>query len=161
MKRAAKFLETRIPKRELTIVDVGHWGNPKPLRILNEKLPGKKKLVGVNDKPIAKEIKKKFPDKVDFKQGMAEKLPLEDNSVDIIINHKFWNSYMKNHVSADELGEHFSEVHRVLKKDGHYVVAEYFAGNVAETPESAKKLLEKYHFKVIHLDRKLLIAKPA
>jgi ubiquinone/menaquinone biosynthesis C-methylase UbiE len=68
------------------------------------------------------------PPNVEFIYAGAEKLPLDDNSVDIILMFK-----SLHHVPVELMGQSFAEMYRVLKPGGLVYISEpIFAGNFNE-----------------------------
>jgi len=72
---------------------------------------------------------------VEFKIGEIEALPLENDSSNVVISN-----CVLNLVPSKEKA--FSEIHRILKKDGHFCVSDIVI--VGNLPEDLKKSAEMY-----------------
>ena len=78
-------------------------------------------------------------DNLRYLQGDAENLPLDDNSVDVVINVESCHHY-------PDLRAFFREVHRVLKPGGYFCVTDY--RELSDLPEF-HAVIENSPFKVI------------
>ena len=72
---------------------------------------------------------------VDFRLGEIEDLPVDKDSTDVVISNCVLN-LVPNKEKA------FSEIHRILKKDGHFCVSDIVL--VGNLPEGLKKSAEMY-----------------
>lgn len=85
---------------------------------------------------LANENKAKLGFKnVDFRLGEIEDLPVDNNSTDVVISNCVLNL-------VPDKEKAFSEIHRILKKDGHFCVSDIVL--VGNLPEGLKKSVEMY-----------------
>ncbi len=85
---------------------------------------------------LANQNKKKLGyTNVDFRLGEIEDLPVDKDSTDVVISNCVLN-LVPNKEKA------FSEIHRILKKDGHFCVSDIVL--VGNLPEGLKKSAEMY-----------------
>lgn len=98
------------------------------------------KVIGVDmtpdmiDKARANASKNKITN-VDFRLGEIEHLPVEDNSVDVVISNCVIN------LSPDKQRV-FAEIYRVLKSGGRIVISDIAL--LSELPEEVRKSIEAY-----------------
>ncbi len=72
---------------------------------------------------------------VDFRLGEIEDLPVDEESVDVVISNCVLNLVPNKEKS-------FSEIHRILKKGGHFCISDIVL--VGNLPEGLKKSAEMY-----------------
>ena len=85
---------------------------------------------------LANENKKKLGfTNVDFQLGEIEDLPIDKNSIDVVISNCVLNLVPNKEKS-------FSEIHRLLKNGGHFCVSDIVL--VGNLPEGLKKSAEMY-----------------
>ena len=72
---------------------------------------------------------------VDFRLGEIEDLPVDNDSVDVVISNCVLNLVPNKEKS-------FSEIHRILKKGGHFCVSDIVL--IGNLPEGLKKSAEMY-----------------
>jgi SAM-dependent methyltransferase len=72
---------------------------------------------------------------VDFRLGEIEDLPIDEGSTDVVISNCVLNLVPNKEKS-------FSEIHRILKKGGHFCVSDIVL--VGNLPEGLKKSAEMY-----------------
>lgn len=85
---------------------------------------------------LANENKEKLGfSNVDFRLGEIEDLPVDENSIDVVISNCVLN-LVPNKKRA------FSEIHRILKQNGHFCVSDIVL--VGNLPEGLKKSAEMY-----------------
>lgn len=104
-----------------SILDIG-CGSGGLLIKIKSKYPNSK-IVGVDPDPkilkIAQEKAIKNHLKIDFQNAWAEKLPFKDHSFDVVIS-----SLTFHHLPTEIKKKTLQEVHRVLKKDGRFLLAD-------------------------------------
>lgn len=85
---------------------------------------------------LANENKEKLKfTNVDFRLGEIEDLPVDENSIDVVISNCVLN-LVPNKKRA------FSEIHRILKQNGHFCISDIVL--VGNLPEGLKKSAEMY-----------------
>lgn len=105
-----------------TVVDIG-CGAGMDLLLAARRCGPKGKLIGVDMTPAMLELAKRSALKaglwgnVEVRRGMAEELPVETESVDVVISNGVLN------LSTDKIGA-FREIHRVLKPGGRLHLAD-------------------------------------
>lgn len=72
---------------------------------------------------------------IEFLKGEIENLPVEDDSVDVVISNCVLNL-------VPDKSKAFSEIHRVLRESGHFTVSDIVLSG--EIPEKLKKSAELY-----------------
>jgi SAM-dependent methyltransferase len=72
---------------------------------------------------------------VDFRLGEIEDLPVDEGSTDVVISNCVLNLVPNKEIA-------FSEIHRILKKGGHFCVSDIVL--VGNLPEGLKKSAEMY-----------------
>ena len=169
--RAAKAIESRLPKRKLRVVEVGGGCNVRPMMAIDAALLHEKKLISIDRSPEAAAVARyphigrrpdmaSFAKKVDFRQGYAEKMQLKDGEADILMNVDFWDGYLVENGNFSKLNEHLREAHRAIGKEGFLIVAGHRVPGHIETPEDAKQILERHKFEIVHLDKDIVVARP-
>lgn len=115
----ADILLQYINYQNKTVIDVG-CGAGSITRFLATQA---EYVIGI-DKPelIEKAVSTPVPGNVLFREGYAQKLPLEDGSADIMV---FFASF--HHVPVKEMQDAVDECYRVLKKDGLVCFIEPYA----------------------------------
>lgn len=99
------------------------------------------KVIGVDFTPAMIKLARKNAEKlgfnnVEFRQGDIEALPVEDQTVDVIISNCVLN-LVPNKPAV------FSQMHRVLKPGGHFSISDIVL--IGELPEDIKRAAEMYY----------------
>lgn len=134
------------------VLDVG-CGTGLLLRRLARRLPGAVSLTGIDAAPgmISQARAKSDDRRLTFVQGVAERLPFDDSSFDLVISTTSFD-----HWADQDAG--LAECHRVLALRGSLVLADLFSGwllptlvgsrrDRARTPLRATKLLAAAGFR--------------
>lgn len=105
-----EILEQNISFENKTIIDAG-CGTGKLVRVLAPKVY---KAIGF-DKPelLKKATETEYPGNVEFVSGLAQKMPVENSSADVVL---FFASF--HHIPENEMSDGISEIGRVLKPGG-------------------------------------------
>lgn len=113
------ILSEHIDFKDKTVVDIG-CGTGKISRFLAAKA---KFVIGI-DTPelICKAADSEIPENVIFKEGLAQNLPIENCSADVLI---FFASF--HHIPEEKMSAALKEGTRVLKKDGIVCFIEPYA----------------------------------
>ena len=122
-----------------TVLDLGSGGGLDCFIAAN-KVGKKGKVIGVDMTPEMVEKAKQNAIKgnyenVEFRLGDIERLPVSDNSVDVIISNCVINL-------APDKGKVFKEAFRVLKQGGRLMVSDMVSSK--DIPESIKNSIEAY-----------------
>jgi arsenite methyltransferase len=139
---ARKIVECQAPlERGAMIVDLGT--GPGLLSIQLYKLWPQAKIIGVDLSGEMLEIAKKNADKAgisnyETRLGRAEEIPIESNSVDLVVTQSSLHEW-------ENPRQGFSEIFRILKPDGSLILKDY---NRAWLSTWKRKLLGGFH----HLD---------
>ena len=122
-----------------TVVDLGS-GAGNDVFVTRALVGSTGKVIGIDfsDDMLAKA--KRNNDKlgfnnVEFKYGEIEEIPLTDNLADVVISNCVMNL-------VPDKGKAFSEVFRILKKDGHFCISDIVLKG--ELPEELKKSASAY-----------------
>jgi len=113
------ILSQHIDFKDKTVVDIG-CGTGKISRFLAAKA---KLVIGI-DTPelICKAVSTEIPENVVFREGLAQNLPLDNCSADILI---FFASF--HHIPEEKMSAAIKECTRVLKKNGVVCFIEPYA----------------------------------
>ncbi len=139
---ARKIVECLIPlERGAMIVDLGT--GPGLLSIQLHRLWPQAKIIGVDLSGEMLEIATKNADKAgmsnyETRLGRAEEIPIESNSVDLVVTQSSLHEW-------ENPRQGFSEIFRILKPDGSLILKDY---NRAWLSTWKRKLLGVFH----HLD---------
>lgn len=122
-----------------TVLDLGS-GAGNDVFIARSIVGDKGKVIGVDMTPemIAKANKNKIKlgfDNVEFRLGEIENLPVEDNSVDVVISNCVLNL-------VPDKTKAFAEIYRVLKDTGHFCVSDIVL--TGKLPEEIKNAAAMY-----------------
>ncbi|MEJ2561026.1 MAG: class I SAM-dependent methyltransferase, partial [Anaerolineae bacterium] len=119
---ASKIVECQAPlERVAMIVDLG--AGPGFLSIQLHKLWPQAKIIGVDLSGEMLEIAKKNADKAgmsnyETRLGRAEKIPIESNSVDLVVTQSSLHEW-------ENPRQGFSEIFRILKPGGSLILKDY------------------------------------
>jgi len=162
-------------KKGDTVLDLGS-GAGNDVFVARQLVGEKGKVIGIDftDEMLAKaesNNEKLGYKNVEFKHGDIEEIPIEDNSIDVLISNCVLN-LVPNKQKA------FSEIYRILKTDAHFCVsdivikgkmseqlrksAELYAGCVsgAVSEQEYLKLIEREKFKNIEIKKSKKIELP-
>jgi arsenite methyltransferase len=137
-----KLLEHVDYKPHITALDIG-FGTGFPLIELAMRLGESSTVYGIDPWPEAHSTVNK---KLDFYRisnitlfkGVAESIPLENNSVDLIVS----NNGINNVINIDKV---FSECSRILRKDGQFVMTMNLDKSLIEFYEQLEIVLSEMH----------------
>jgi len=123
-----------------TVVDLGS-GAGNDAFVAAKEVGENGKVIGIDftpamiEKAKANAIKLNLQDRVTFVQGDIENIPLNENSVDVVLSNCVLNLVPNKSLA-------FQNIFRILKQNGHFSVSDVvIEGNM---PESAKKDAELY-----------------
>jgi arsenite methyltransferase len=126
-------------KKGNTVVDLGS-GAGNDVFVARALVGGEGKVIGIDftepmiEKANANKNKLGY-DNVQFKLGEIENIPLEANSVDVVLSNCVLNL-------VPDKKKAFSEIYRILKKGGHFCISDIVTkGNL---PEKLQKSAEMY-----------------
>jgi arsenite methyltransferase len=122
-----------------TVLDLGS-GAGFDCFLAADKVGKKGKVIGVDMTPEMLKLARKNASKgsyknVEFREGIIEKLPVDDDSVDAVISNCVIN------LSTDK-EQVFKEMHRVLKKGGRFMVSDMTLDR--ELPEELRNSVAAY-----------------
>ncbi len=131
-----KFAEL---KKDNTVVDLGA-GAGNDVFVARSIVGDTGKVIGIDMTEEMIELANKNKEKlgysnVDFRLGEIEDLPVDKDSTDIVISNCVLNL-------VPDKAKAFSEIHRILKKDGHFCVSDVVL--VGNLPKGLKKSAEMY-----------------
>lgn len=133
------------------VADIG-CGIISVLNLLAEDINGVSEFIGID--PLMAEYKKVYEmdEKVSWKTGYAEDIPLNDEYVDMVVS-----SNALDHV--EDIEKSFAEIFRILKKDGIFVLnIDLFEENTPPrneghpfnpTEKTLEKLIKENGFKIL------------
>lgn len=126
-------------KKGDTVVDLGS-GAGNDVFVARSIVGEEGKVIGIDFtlEMIGKAMANKFKagyENVDFKLGEIEKIPLEDNSADVVISNCVLNL-------VPDKRKAFSEIYRILKTGAHFCVSDIVLKG--ELPAGLKKSAEMY-----------------
>jgi len=110
-----EVMEHHIPTRPNAVLDVG-CGTGRLLQSIHERWPDAD-LMGIDPTPGMVERARQLTPSATFALGFAEALPLSDASVDVVVS-----TFAFHHWSDQGAG--LREVARVLRPEGHFVLAD-------------------------------------
>lgn len=139
------------------LVDVGSSTGLMESKLINKRL---KKLIGVEPYDEAVKFSKKNIKKVEFYVSTADKLPVKNNSTDVVTMFD-----VIEHVPKYGEMDAFKEVNRILRKGGVFLLTTphnnfftnlldpaWYLGHRHYKPERMKKMIEKSGLKVKKMD---------
>ena len=126
-------LATSVKLKDKNILEVGSGRGGGLNYIYQNFLPSSATGIDLNRKAIEFCNHKYKGKSLNFIHGNAESLPISSESVDILINVESSHSY-------PHIDQFLNEVHRVLKKDGYFLFADFRPKS--NLPELRKNILE-------------------
>lgn len=150
IERTAEVVLSAAPA-PVAVLDVG-CGTGALLRLLAERLPGTRELIGIDAAEGMVETARSQPDldrRTRVERAVAERLPLADASVDLVVSTTSFDHW------ADQAAG-MAECARVLEPGGTLVLADLFAGWLrftergrrARTRSTVERLLERAGLRV-------------
>ncbi|MBX4205655.1 class I SAM-dependent methyltransferase [Candidatus Microgenomates bacterium] len=155
-----RFCLEQLDKQNLknkVLVDVGSSTGLMESKLVNK---GLKKIIGVEPYEEAVNYSKKNIKGVEFHVSTADKLPVKDNSIDIVTMFD-----VIEHVPQNGEMDAFQEVNRILKKGGIFLLTTphnnlftnlldpaWYLGHRHYKPDDMKKMIEKLGFKVKRME---------
>ena len=126
-------------KKGNTVVDLGA-GAGNDVFVARSIVGNAGQVIGVDMTEEMIELANKNKEKlgysnVDFRLGEIEDLPVDKDSTDVVISNCVLNL-------VPDKAKAFSEIHRILKKDGHFCVSDVVL--VGDLPNDLKKSAEMY-----------------
>ncbi len=126
-------------KKGNTVVDLGA-GAGNDVFVARSIVGDTGKVIGIDMTEEMIELANKNKEKlgysnVDFRLGEIEDLPVDKDSIDVVISNCVLNL-------VPDKAKAFSEIHRILKKDGHFCVSDVVL--VGNLPKGLKKSAEMY-----------------
>ncbi len=133
-----RLLETVILKRSIAALDIG-FGLGFPLIEIAQRLGSSSKVFGIDPWKAAVDRTKIKIDLLGIKnveliEGVAESIPLPDNSIDLIVSNNGINN-------VQNLEKVFEECKRVAKKSAQFVIAVNLNGTMLEFYNELENIL--------------------
>ncbi|MEE9573393.1 MAG: arsenite methyltransferase [Candidatus Neomarinimicrobiota bacterium] len=126
-------------KKGNTVVDLGA-GAGNDVFVARSIVGDAGKVIGIDMTEEMIELANKNKDKlgyenIDFRLGEIEDLPVDEDTTDVVISNCVLNL-------VPDKEKAFSEIHRILKKDGHFCISDIVLKG--DIPEVLKKSAEMY-----------------
>ncbi len=126
-------------KKGNTVVDLGA-GAGNDVFVARSIVGDTGKVIGIDMTEEMIELANKNKDKlgyenIDFRLGEIEDLPVDEDTTDVVISNCVLNL-------VPDKEKAFSEIHRILKKDGHFCISDIVLKG--DIPEVLKKSAEMY-----------------